>query len=128
MYMSTVYTCCIRTVAYVLWHAIECHVQLVLCNYTNLQLHVSHVTEFQLQTIVAKPKISSSDMLLMFLFIGHYKLHHICMCNLCECPFLDIAFHSIHVATTSTLYDVNNNTYSKLLISIQTKASMLEML
>ncbi len=34
--------------------------QLVLCNYTNLQLHVSHATEFQLQTTVAKPKISSS--------------------------------------------------------------------
>jgi len=27
-------------------HAIECHVQLVLYNYTNLQLHVSHATEF----------------------------------------------------------------------------------
>ncbi len=44
MYMSTVYICCIRTVA-----CNECHVQLVLCNYTNLQLHVSHATEFQLQ-------------------------------------------------------------------------------
>jgi hypothetical protein len=47
-------------VAYVLSHATECHVQLVLCNYTNLQLHVSHATEFQLQTTIAKPKISSS--------------------------------------------------------------------
>ncbi len=33
-------------VAYVVSHAIECHVQLVLCNYTNLQLHVLHATEF----------------------------------------------------------------------------------
>ncbi len=48
-------------VAYVLSHATECHVQFVLCNYTNLQLHVSHATEFQLQTTVAKPKIFSCD-------------------------------------------------------------------
>jgi hypothetical protein len=34
--------------------------QLVLGNYTNLQLHVSHGTKFYLQMIVAKPKISSS--------------------------------------------------------------------
>jgi hypothetical protein len=33
-------------VAYVVLHATECHVQLVLGNYTNLQLHVSHATEF----------------------------------------------------------------------------------
>ncbi len=50
-------------VAYVLSDATECHVQLVLCNYTNLQLHVLHATEFQLQTTIAKPKISSSDMI-----------------------------------------------------------------
>ncbi len=30
-------------VAYIVLHAIECHVQLVLCNYSNLQLHVLHV-------------------------------------------------------------------------------------
>jgi hypothetical protein len=36
-------------------------VQLVLGNSTNLQLHVSHATEFQLHAIVAKPKISNSD-------------------------------------------------------------------
>jgi len=47
-------------VAYVVSHAIECHVQLILCNYTNLQFHVLHATEFQLQATVAKPKISSS--------------------------------------------------------------------
>ncbi len=41
-------------------HATACHVQLVLGNYTNLQLHVSHATEFQLHATVAKPKISSS--------------------------------------------------------------------
>jgi hypothetical protein len=40
-----VLTLCIH-VAYVVLHAIECHVQLVLCNYTNLQLHVLHATEF----------------------------------------------------------------------------------
>jgi hypothetical protein len=39
-----------------------CHVQLVLRNYTNLQLHVLHVIEFQLQMTVAKPKISSSGL------------------------------------------------------------------
>jgi hypothetical protein len=33
-------------VAYVVSHATECHVQLGLGNYTNLKLHVSHVTEF----------------------------------------------------------------------------------
>ncbi len=42
-------------------HATACHVQLVLGNYTNLQLHVSHATEFQLHATVAKPKISSSE-------------------------------------------------------------------
>jgi hypothetical protein len=42
-------------------HATKCRVQFVLCNYINLQLHVSHVTEFYLQTTIAKPKISSSD-------------------------------------------------------------------
>jgi hypothetical protein len=41
-------------------HAIACPMQLVLCNYTNLQLHVSHATEFQLHATVAKLKISSS--------------------------------------------------------------------
>jgi hypothetical protein len=50
MYINIVYTCCILTlyihVVYVVSHATECHVQLVLCNYTNLQLHVSHVTKF----------------------------------------------------------------------------------
>jgi len=35
--------------------------QLVLCNYANLQLHVSHATENQLHVTVAKWKISSSD-------------------------------------------------------------------
>ncbi len=34
--------------------------QLVLGNCTNLQLHVSHATKFQLHATVAKPKISSS--------------------------------------------------------------------
>jgi len=29
-----------------LQHVIKCHVQLVLGNYTNLQLHVSHAIEF----------------------------------------------------------------------------------
>jgi hypothetical protein len=33
-------------VAYIVSHVTECHVQLVLCNYTNLQLHVSHAIEF----------------------------------------------------------------------------------
>jgi hypothetical protein len=33
-------------VAYLVSHATKCHVQLVLCNYTNVQLHVSHATEF----------------------------------------------------------------------------------
>ncbi len=41
-------------------HATACHVQLVLGNCTILHLHVSHATEFQLQMIDAKPKISSS--------------------------------------------------------------------
>jgi hypothetical protein len=41
-------------------HATACHVQLVLGNCTNLQLHVSHATEIQLQTTVARPKISSN--------------------------------------------------------------------
>jgi hypothetical protein len=35
----------------------------VLCTYTNLQLHVSHATELGLQKTVAKPEISSSDIL-----------------------------------------------------------------
>jgi hypothetical protein len=39
-----------------------CRMQLhVMCNCTNLQLHVLHATEFQLHATVAKPKISSSD-------------------------------------------------------------------
>ncbi len=42
-------------------HALECHVQLVLCYYTNLQLHVLHATEFLLQTTIVKPYISSND-------------------------------------------------------------------
>jgi len=33
-------------VAYVVSHVTECHVQLVLGKYTNLQLHVSHATKF----------------------------------------------------------------------------------
>jgi hypothetical protein len=33
-------------VAYVMSHATECLVQLVLNNYANLQLHVSHAIEF----------------------------------------------------------------------------------
>jgi hypothetical protein len=33
----------------------------VMCNYTNLQLHVSHATEFELQMTVAKLKISNSE-------------------------------------------------------------------
>jgi len=33
-------------VTYVVLHATKCHVPLVLQNYTNLQLHVSHATEF----------------------------------------------------------------------------------
>jgi hypothetical protein len=33
-------------VAYVVSHATKCHVQLVLNNYMNLQLHVSHVIKF----------------------------------------------------------------------------------
>jgi hypothetical protein len=40
MYINIVF------VAYVVSHATECHVQLVLGNYTNLQLHVLHATEF----------------------------------------------------------------------------------
>jgi hypothetical protein len=42
MYLLTSYI----NVAYIVSHATECHVQLVLCNYTNLQLHASHATEF----------------------------------------------------------------------------------
>ncbi len=42
-------------------HAIACLMQLVLCNYTNLQLHVSHATEFQLHATIVKPKISSTE-------------------------------------------------------------------
>ncbi len=45
-------------------HATGCHVQFVLCNYTNLQLHVSHAIEFQLQKTVAKPKIFSNAKIL----------------------------------------------------------------
>ncbi len=44
-----------------MFHATEYHVQLILCNYTNLQLHVSHATEFYLQKTGGKPKISSSE-------------------------------------------------------------------
>jgi hypothetical protein len=58
-----VWTCILTPyihVAYVLSHATACHVQLVLGNCTNLQLHVSHAIEFQLHATVAKPKISSS--------------------------------------------------------------------
>ncbi len=42
-------------------HATRCHVQLVLCNYTNLQLHMSHAIEFLLQKTIAKPKFFSND-------------------------------------------------------------------
>ncbi len=41
-------------------HTYYCMQLNVLCNYTNLQLHASHATEFQLQMIVAKSQISSS--------------------------------------------------------------------
>jgi len=44
-----VWTCILTPyihVAYVMSHATTCPMQLVLCNYTNLQLHVSHATEF----------------------------------------------------------------------------------
>jgi hypothetical protein len=37
MYINTIYTCCMQ---------LNFHLQLVLGNYTNLQLHVSHVTKF----------------------------------------------------------------------------------
>jgi len=33
-------------VAYIVSHAIKCHVQFVLNNYMNLQLHVLHVINF----------------------------------------------------------------------------------
>lgn len=56
----------------------------------------------------------------------HYKLHHICSYNLCECHFLGITFHSVHVATPSTLCAFGSSMYSKSSISIWTKASMLE--
>ncbi len=58
-----VWTCILTPyihVAYVLLHATACHVQPVLGKCTNLQLHVSHATKFQLHATVAKPKISSS--------------------------------------------------------------------
>jgi hypothetical protein len=42
MYINIIYI----YVAYIVLHAIECHVQLVLCNYTNLQLHVLHAIKF----------------------------------------------------------------------------------
>ncbi len=42
-------------------HVTACPMQLVLCNYTNLHLHVSHVTKIQLHATVTKPKISSSE-------------------------------------------------------------------
>jgi hypothetical protein len=35
--------------------------QLILGNYTNLWLHVSHATKFWLQTTIVKQKNSSSD-------------------------------------------------------------------
>jgi hypothetical protein len=56
----------------------------------------------------------------------HYRLHQIYNYNLCECHFLEIAFHLVHVATPSTLCDIGSNMYSKSSIGIQTKASMLE--
>jgi len=55
----------------------------------------------------------------------HYKLHHIYNYNLCECHFLVITFHSVHVATP-TLCDIGSSMYSKSSINIQTKASMFE--
>jgi hypothetical protein len=33
-------------VTYIMLHVTECHVQLVLGKYTNLQLHVLHVAKF----------------------------------------------------------------------------------
>jgi len=52
---ETVCTCIIR-----LSHATANFMQLVLSNWANFQLHVSHATENQLHKIVAKCQISSS--------------------------------------------------------------------
>jgi hypothetical protein len=58
----------------------------------------------------------------------HYGLHHIYSYNLCECHFLEIAIHSIHVTTPSTLCDIGSSMYSKSSIGIQTKVSMLKIM
>jgi hypothetical protein len=62
-----VWTCILTPyihVVYVLLHAIACHVQLVLGNYINLQLHAT----------IAKPKISSS----VIIYRGSYRCKNIC--------------------------------------------------
>jgi len=55
-YNPTVCTCIIR-----LSHATANFMQLVLGNWANFQLHVSHATENQLHKTVAKCQISSSE-------------------------------------------------------------------
>ncbi len=56
-YNPTVCTCIIR-----LSHVTTNFMQLVLGNWANFQLHVSHATENQLHKTVAKCQISSSDL------------------------------------------------------------------
>jgi hypothetical protein len=54
-----VWTCILTPyihVAYVMSRATGCRVQLVLCNYTNLQLHVSHAIEFSCKQQLQNPK------------------------------------------------------------------------
>jgi hypothetical protein len=55
-YNPIVYTCIIR-----LSHATANFMQLVVCNWANFQLHVSHATGNQLHKTVAKCQISSSE-------------------------------------------------------------------
>jgi hypothetical protein len=55
-YNPTVYTCIIR-----LSHVTANFMQLVVRNWANFQLHVSHATGNQLHKTVAKCQISSSE-------------------------------------------------------------------
>jgi hypothetical protein len=107
-----VWTCILTPyihVAYILSHATACHVQLVLGNYTNLQLHVSHATEFQLHATVAKPKKFNSDCHIVLRIACHsYEI----VCMAIHALFIDQnvivdiwqnQLHVVHMSSINTL-------------------------